>query len=300
MSAFAVYNPAANHGRVGREWTAIATALRAVFPDLAAMPSGGRGQTARLVRDALRDGHMEIIAVGGDGTINEAVNGFFEQGAHVAPDAVLSVVPAGRGGDIGHGLQNGLAAALRLGRARVRAVDLGHVSCLTPDGGAAARFFLGSASFGLTGDIARRLNRTRFLPSRTLQEMLARAAWRACPVRLLADDGQDEIDGITAVGVMKGGTFGGGLRAMPQIDAAEGTFDIAVLAGARRPRLGPLLQRLRAGEPVEEVRRFRSVRLTATPVMETARPVWVETDGEAIGILPASFQAVPRALRVRS
>jgi len=300
MSAFAVYNPTANHGRVGREWTAIATALKTVFPDLTAMPSGGRGQTARLVRDALRDGHMEIIAIGGDGTINEAVNGFFEHGTQVSPDAVLSVVPAGSGGDIGHGLQPGLAAALRLGRARVRPVDLGHVSCLTPEGGAAARFFLGSASFGLTGDIARRLNRTRFLPSRRVQEMLARAAWQACPVRLLADAGQDEIDGITAVGVTLGGMFGGGLRGAPQADAADGTFDIAVLAGARRSRLGRMLRQLRAAEPVEELRRLRSMRLTATPVVETEHAVWVETDGEAVGILPASFQIVPRVLRLRS
>jgi len=299
MSTFAVFNPTANNGRVGREWTAIATALRTVFPGLTAMPSGGRGQTARLVRDALRDGHREIVAVGGDGTINEAVNGFFEHGTQIAPDAVLSVVPAGRGGDIGHGLQNGLAAALRLGRAPVRPADLGHVSCLTPGGGAAARFFLGSASFGLTADIARRLNRTRFLPSRSLQEMLARAAWRACPVRLLADGGQDEIDGITAVGVTRDGVFGGGLRIARETDAADGAFDIAVLAGARWPRPGRLLRQLRAGEHVEELRRLRSTRLTATPVVETGHAVWVETDGEAIGILPASFQTVPRALRLR-
>jgi diacylglycerol kinase family enzyme len=117
VTAFAVYNPTANHGRTGRAWPTIAAALKTVFPGLVAVPSGGRGQTARLVRDALRDGQMEIVAVGGDGTINEAVNGFFEHGAQVAPDAVLSIVPAGSHGDIGFGLQTAVAAALRLRRA---------------------------------------------------------------------------------------------------------------------------------------------------------------------------------------
>ncbi len=299
MSAFAVFNPAANHGRVGCDWTALFAALQTIFPGLVATPSGGRGQTARLVRDALREGHLEIVAVGGDGTVNEAVNGFFEQGAQLAPDAVLSIVPAGAQGDIGFGLQTGVAAALRLARARVHTVDLGHVSCVAPGGGAASRFFLGSASFGLTGDTARRLNRSRFLPSHAVQEMLARAAWQACRVRLMADGGFDEIDGITAVGVANGQRFGGGLLASAAADNTDGAFDIAVLAGARRARTGQVLQQLRDGGAVAQLRRLRSARLTAAPIKETSRPVWVETDGEALGLLPASFESVPRALRLR-
>jgi diacylglycerol kinase family enzyme len=298
VSAFAVFNPTADHGRVGRNWGAFLAALKTVFPDIVAMPSGGRGLTARLVRDALRDGHREIITVGGDGTANEAVNGFFEHGMQVSPDAVLSLVPAGAQGDIGFGLQTGVAAALRLGPAWVRAVDVGHVSCVAPDGGAATRFFLGSASFGLTADIARRLNRTRFLPSRPLQEMLARAAWRPCRVRLMAD-GHDEIDGITAVGVSNGRRFGGGLAAGAQADNADGLFDIAVLAGARRARTGQMLQQLRDGAAVEELRLLRSTRLTAAPIRETGHRVWVETDGEAVGLLPANFVIAPRVLRLR-
>jgi diacylglycerol kinase family enzyme len=251
------------------------------------------------VRDALRDGHMEIVAVGGDGTANEAVNGFFEHGAHVSPDAVLSIVPHGALGDIGFGLETGVAAALRLARAPVRTVDLGHVACVAPDGGAAARFFLNSASFGLTADIARRLNRTRFLPSRTMQEKLARFAWRASRVRLMADGGHDEIDGITAVGVTNGARFGGGLLGAAQVDNADGLFDIAILAGAGRAQTGQMLQQLRDGVPVEGLRLSRSTRLTAAPIKETSRPVWVETDGEAVGLLPASFEIAPRALRLR-
>lgn len=299
MKAFAVFNPAANHGRLKHEWPAIAAALKTIFPKLLAMPSGGRGQTARLVRDALRDGYMEIVAVGGDGTINEAVNGFFEMGAPVFPDAVLSVVPAG-GGDIGRGMAGGVAAALRLARAHVRPVDLGHVACLTPEGGAATRFFLGAASLGLTGDIARRLNRSRFMPVREAQHYLALAAWRACRVRLMADGGHDEIDGISAVAVMNGTFFGGGLKAASGADPADGAFDIAVLPGGPRRRIRRMFQDLRRGRAVEAVRRLRATHLTAAPTLDTSRPVWVETDGEAAGVLPASFEMAPQALRLRS
>jgi diacylglycerol kinase family enzyme len=116
----------------------------------------------------------------------------------------------------------------------------------------------------------------------------------------MADGGQDEIDGITAAAVMNGAHFGGGLKAAPAADAGDGVFDIAVVAGAPGSRLRPLLKRLRDGQAVEELRVLRSSHLTATPVMETSRPVWVETDGEAIGVLPASFQIAPRVLRLRA
>jgi diacylglycerol kinase family enzyme len=133
-----------------------------------------------------------------------------------------------------------------------------------------------------------------------VQEVLARAAWRACRVRLMADGGHDEIDGISAVGVTNGTHFGGGLLATPQADAADGMFDIAVLPGAGRARTGRMLKQLQGGMAVEELRLLRSSRLTAAPIKETSRPVWVETDGEAVGLLPASFEIAPRVLRLRA
>ena len=80
---------------------------------------------------------------------------------------------------------------------------------------------------------------------------------------------------------------------------APATFDIAVLAGARRARTGQMLQQLRDGAAVEELRLLRSTRLTAAPIRETGHRVWVETDGEAVGLLPANFVIAPRVLRLR-
>ena len=173
MRAFIVYNPTADNGHTGRDWPALAAALNTVFPRFAGTPSAGRGQTARLVRDALREGHPEIVVVGGDGTINEAVNGFFEHGAPISPDAVLNIVPTGTRGDIAHGRPTGVAAALGLRQAHVRPRDLGHVSCLTPEGLAVTRFFLNAASFGLTGT-ARRPHPREFRPRKAETPCCAR------------------------------------------------------------------------------------------------------------------------------
>ena len=88
MTAFVVFNPNSAGGRTDATG-GIEEALEKVFPDVPFVTTGP-AQAAHMVRDALRDGHLEIVAVGGDGTINEALNGFFESGAPVAPDAVFS------------------------------------------------------------------------------------------------------------------------------------------------------------------------------------------------------------------
>ena len=304
MKAFVVHNPAADNGRTGRDWPALAAALQTVFPGFEGMASPARGQTARLVRDALRDGHGEIVVVGGDGTVNEAVNGFFEHGAPLSPDAVLNIVQTGAHNDIGQGRPTGVAAVLALRNAHVRRRDLGHVSCLTPEGMAVTRFFLNAATFGITGDSARRLNRARisaFLgvgAAREVSELMALAAWCTTRVRLMADNGFDEIDGISAVAVLNGTSFGGGLMVTPDAEPNDGRFDIAILPGDRKRRIRQMFQRLQRGEKVP-LRRRRSTRLTAAPTVETHHPVMVETDGEAVGMLPASFEVVPGAIRIR-
>ena len=85
MSAFVVVNPRSANGRTGREWSAIETALGRAYPHMSVAFTRARREATLLVRNALREGHHEIIAIGGDGTINEAVNGFFDANGPVAP-----------------------------------------------------------------------------------------------------------------------------------------------------------------------------------------------------------------------
>ncbi len=85
MSAFVVVNPRSGNGRTGREWKAIEPALADAFPRMSVAFTHARRDATMLVRNALREGHHEIIAVGGDGTINEAVNGFFDASGAISP-----------------------------------------------------------------------------------------------------------------------------------------------------------------------------------------------------------------------
>jgi diacylglycerol kinase (ATP) len=276
MTAFVVFNPNAAGGRTGRDWQQIEEALERVFPLMSFFVTTGPFQAAHMVRDALRDGHMEIIAVGGDGTINEALNGFFERGAPLAPDATFSFVHSGhdsalcRRFGIAPGWQAGVA---HLARARIHKTTLGRVACISGSGEPVTRYFLGGASLGLSASTARALGRARiaklFGPGFALRlhRLLVQLRWRPTRVRLMAA-GHDEIAGFVSV----------------SLTPTAGQFDIKLLDGRNR---------------ADDARALRTARLTAAPTVDTRGAVDVETDGESAGILPASFEICLSALNLR-
>jgi YegS/Rv2252/BmrU family lipid kinase len=310
MTAFVVVNPTSGNGSTGRDWPKIRAALEGVFPLMTVTESHGRGETARLVRAALKDGHLDIIAVGGDGTINEAVNGFFENGAAVSPDAVFGFVSSGSGSDFRRtfGIAGGYEAAIaRLKLSRIRRLDVGRVACVSAKGEPVSRYFVNVASFGFSGRLVSRINRARFAKlfgdgfARSFHALTALIGWRPQRVRLIADAGYDEIAGIANVAVANGRWFGGGLRVAPNAEPSDGLFDIVVMGGAPRRHILQSLNKIRSGAHLSDpgVRLVRASRLTAAPTVDTYGAVTVETDGESAGLLPATFEILAGAINLR-
>ena len=308
MTAFVIVNPRAANGQTGRDWPKIKSGLENLFPLMQVVQSHARGEIARLVRAALKEGHLDIIAVGGDGTINEAVNGFFENGALVSPDAVFGFVSPLGDFRRTFGIPPGYEAAIaKLKQARVHRLDVGHVACLSLGGEPVSRYFVNVASFGLSARVAARLNRARIARlfggafASAFHGAAAFMGWHSQRVRLFTDAGYDEIAGIANVAVANGRWFSGGLRVAPGAEPGDGQFDIVVMGGAPKRRIRSLLKDWRRGSPPPDtiMRRVRAAHLTAAPTVDTHGAVLVETDGEIVGHLPATFQVLPGALNIR-
>jgi diacylglycerol kinase family enzyme len=277
VTAFVVFNPNSSGGRTGRDWQQIEEALEKVFPLMSFFVTTAPAQAAHMVRDALRDGHLEIIAVGGDGTINEALNGFFDRGALISPDAVFSFVHSGHDSQLCRrfGIAPGWRAGVaHLGKAKIHKQAVSRVACLSQKGEPVTRFFLGGASFGLSAAAARAFGSARIARlfghdfAKWLHRFSARLRWHETRVRLMTG-GTDEIAGIASV------------RLCPE----NGQFDITVLDGTNRPK---------------NARNLRAARLTAAPTLDTRGAVDVETDGESAGVLPATFEIYPVAINLRA
>ncbi|MBS0472533.1 MAG: diacylglycerol kinase family lipid kinase [Proteobacteria bacterium] len=311
MTAFVVVNPRSGNGRTGREWRSIARDLESVYPHMEVAFTEARGDATALARNALIDGHQEIVAVGGDGTINEAVNGMFDEEGAINPDAVFAFVTSGTGGDFrkSFGVEAGPAAAVaRLKTAHVRPVDIGRVSCLTEAGGTAVRHFINISSFGLPGVIVASVNRARIAKlfggsfAFAFHSAVAMLRYRPTPLRIKVDDALDEIANVGTLAVANGRFFGGGMMIAPGAVVDDGLFEVVIMGGAPKGQSVAKMKLIYTGEHVNEpnVRVLRGQRIVAAPVAETGgRMVYIEADGEVAGVLPATFEILPKALNLR-
>jgi YegS/Rv2252/BmrU family lipid kinase len=293
-----IVNPHSQGGRLGERWPEVADVVARVFPFDEAI-TRGPGDATILARAALRGGAERVVAIGGDGTINEVVNGFFdESGQPVAPEASFAVLPYGTGGDFRRtlGLPRGLAeAASAIAHGVRRRIDVGRLTFVAHDGAPAHRMFANIASFGVSGVVDRLVNASGKRLGGRLAFMLAtaRATWSYRNQRVqLTLDGEHRVEAtINTVAVANGRYFGGGMMVAPNAELDDGMFDVIALGDFG---LGDLL---RSGRRI-----YRGTHLTMDKVTaRRARVVEAEgidpnalieldVDGEALGRLPARFE----------
>ncbi len=312
MSVFAVVNPRSGGGRTRRDWKKIESALRAGYPVLNVAFTTRRGEATELVRAALREGHGEIVAVGGDGTINEAINGFFDiHGNMISPDAIFAFVTSGTGGDFrkSFGVAPGHEAGIaRLMQSKVRRIDVGRLNCVSRTGQPVMRHFVNIGSFGMSGAIVDSVNRARIAKlfggkfAFAFHSLLDMMFYRNRPVRIRVDGEFDAILTISTAAVANGQYFGAGMRVAPHAKTDDGLFDVIIMGGTAKSRAVADLKLIYTGEHLNNpaVTALRGSKVVAVSVAETrGRPVLIEVDGESAGRLPATFEILPRALNLR-
>jgi len=307
-----IVNPASAGGATGEAWPGVASDLRRHFGPFACAFTG-RGGDARLTaeREAAA-GRQFIIACGGDGTINEVADGILRSGA----DAELGLLPSGTGGDFRRTLEipeRAAAAGRALREGRARRVDAGRVVYAGESGGEETRHFVNVASFGMGVEVIGRVKRdgregvaaaaSRALGGRAafaVAALRSAFAYEQPLVRIRLDGGPEFRLKITNFCVANARFFGGGMKIAPEAVLDDGLFDVVavgdmtgaqILANSYRVYLGTHLG-------LRQVRHARARCVEARADVDAE--VGIEIDGEAAGRLPATFEILPRALRVRA
>jgi YegS/Rv2252/BmrU family lipid kinase len=262
-----------------------------------------------LARAAALDGRTLVVAFGGDGTVPEVVAGLLEarEVQDHAPATELAIVPRGTGGDLRRTLElpHDIVEAARHARDRAaRTIDLGRATFTTADGTSETRPFVNVASFGFSSAVAARANESS-------KSFGPKVAFLGAVVRTLAGyqntEVSLEIDGApplrrkVMLGALGNGRFfGGGMQICPDAKLDSGALSFVTVGDFSPAYTLTHIHRLFAGThlslPDVHASVVRAVRVT--PVDPQAR-VPVELDGETPGYLPATFEIVPAALRVR-
>jgi diacylglycerol kinase (ATP) len=273
-----------------------------MFGDFELRFTEARGHATELVREALGAGTQRIIAGGGDGTVNEVVNGFFDQnGKALAPEAVLGLLPGGTGGDLRKtlGLHDEESAMNALAGGNTLACDVGLLTYRDDQGQTRRRHFINIASFGFSGSVDRFVGNFSALPG---QWAYLAATARAMmdftnpTVTLTVDDHFEAQAPITTVAVANGKYFGAGMMVAPEAQVDDGLFDVTVLGAMTRLELLGLARTIYDGKHLDE---GKVLALQGRVVEATSdEEVPLDVDGEALGWLPARFEVTPKALQV--
>ena len=298
-----IVNPASDGGRTARAWPEIAARARAHGLDVEPRVTEAPGHAAELTRAALREGVELIVTVGGDGTVSETVNGFFDGGEPVETAAELAVVMRGSGCDFARTFRipKRTDAALDIAaKGATRTVDLGRVTYTAHTGGEETRLFCNISSAGLTGEVAERVNRS----GKPLGATVA-FAWGAIATffghrnsrfRVRIDEREiDQVSNNVIVGNCR--YFAGGMKILPMAEPDDGMLEVLVWGDVGKLDLAMNLHRLYRGTHVNHPKGdfSRAVRV----VVEPEAPLPIEADGEQPGVTPATFEVVPAAIRLR-
>ena len=257
------------------------------------------GHASEAARQALRDGERFLVAVGGDGTVHEVVNGMIEDGKPLAPDAVLGVVAAGSGCDLirSFGLPSDAEqAAAHLAGDQVHPIDVGTVTCADGE----TRCFVNIAEVGLGAAVVARaagLRAGRLLGGARYAAAfwLALPGFRPAPVRLDADTYSYAWRAFNVV-VANCRFYGGGMQISPNSDPCDRLLDILVMTGPKSDSFATLPKVYKGAHlPHRNIAELRAAQLS----VEADPEFPVEADGELLGTTPASFGIIPGAIRLK-
>jgi YegS/Rv2252/BmrU family lipid kinase len=306
-STVIVVNPLSAGGKTERRWPQLREIIHEAYGPFEERFTKGPGDGTRLARAALKEGADLVVALGGDGTINEVVNGFFVEGSDdpVRAESAFGVLPSGSGGDFVKTL--GTAKDLRAAAAQLkgnpRKLDVGRLTFIAHDGSEQRRHFINITSFGISGLVDQYVNKSSKPLGGTvafaMASVRAGAVYKNADVRITLD-GRPPKDGkIYTVAVANGRYFGGGMKVAPEARLDDGLFDVVTLGDFG---FSDLLFRgldIYSGKHVTnpKVTVHRARRVEATPA--NGAEVLLDVDGEQPGRLPASFELLPAALNVR-
>jgi diacylglycerol kinase (ATP) len=285
---------------VGRNWPRIRDFLQAEGARFDAVLTEQPGHATQLARQALDDGYRTIVAVGGDGTVNEVINGLVVEGT-VDPEVALGIIPWGTGADFSRtaGIpRHYMEAGRKLLHGETRPVDLGRIVCLR-EGRKVERYFINAAGLGFDSEVAELANRFPKVLGGTITYLTCLftglVTYRNKNVEL-SFDGHHVRGRINSVMVCNGRYLGGGMFIAPGAAFDDGLFYVVILGNLSKLEVVVNLPRVYKGTHLThpKVSHFPAREVH----VEARERMFLQAEGELIGEAPATFRIIPRALKV--
>lgn len=296
-----ICNSRSGRGGVGRALPDVRAHLEERELDYEVRYTEGPGHATELAREALGQGLRFLVAVGGDGTIHEVVNGMLEDDRPVSGDAVLGVVAAGTGSDFvktfGIPATMPAHAVAHLDGPNSFPIDIGKIT-YRENGSETTRYFANIAEVGLGAAAVAKAQR---LPRWLGPMMYFVAFWLAVRTHRTARVTVDLVDRtyegrMNNLVVANGQFFGGGMKVAPKAVPTDGLLDVQI-EHARKKDAIALMPKVYKGQHVPHPDILEAKRARVS--IETDTPMPIEADGEVLGHTPAVFEVLRDVVQLK-
>jgi len=299
-----IVNPNAGSGKCLRDWPRIENLFNTYGISYTKVFTDRRFHAILISRNFIEQGYRNIIVVGGDGTINEVINGIFVQKKYKTDEITLGMIPVGTGNDWGRmfGISNNYEEAIRIiQRSNTFLQDAGKV-LFHKNNNIQRRYFINIAGMGFDALVVKKTNRLKDKgkgnPALYLYNIFTSLFnFKACRATI-------EVDGVAkardifslSLGICR--YNGGGMMQLPNALPDDGLFDLTVIKKIGRFDVIRNIKRLYDGSivnhPKVETYQGKNIRISSPT------DIFLETDGESLGHTPMEFEIIPKSIKIIS
>lgn len=297
-----VVNPNAGKRKGRKDWKQIASLLEENEVDHFAVFTEMPRHAIEITRRGIADGYRKIAAVGGDGTMNEVVNGVFLQEMVPSSEITLGIITVGTGNDWGRmfGIPTDYEGAIRLLKRNETCVSDAGVVEYSHAEGKGKRYFINIAGLGFDAVVVRRTNKQKE-KGRTgkaiyFYNLIRSLLFYSHTHTDVVIDGRLVTNQTFTISLGIGKYSGGGMKQTPNAIYDDGLFDITIIKRMRKGEIIRSLKKLYDGTILEHPRieghTGKNIIINSTP------PIHLEADGESLGYSPIEFNIIPSAVNV--
>ena len=301
-----IVNPISGGGKTAREIERITGMLDSALGASYSLSMTNRpGYAESLTKKAIREGARLVIGVGGDGTMQEIVNGFMQLKDTEDCECELGIISSGTGQGLAQSLD--LPASLKgqldmIGDTDCREIDIGKVRFCDASARTVERYFVNECQIGIGGEVVRRMSpRMKMLGGRLAFGVTAFVKALSYPGRLMTlviDDSHAIARRLIGVAVANGAYTGGGMFIAPGAAVNDGLLDVLLIENQSCLRRLWNFPRIYTGNHIRS-KEFSYFRCRKIEVNCNDR-VPLEADGESLGFLPCTINVIPQAIRIKS
>ncbi len=294
-----IVNPVAGAYSTRRKWRIISKLLKRIGLSFDFEYTEGVGHAIELARVAASDGYQCLVAVGGDGTVNEVANGILH--STNASRTALGVVSTGTGSDFVRSAgipRDYTTACSTLTSSRRLSIDVGVVE-YQREGKTLQRFFVNAAGVGFDAAVVEKTERLPKFFGGTVPYVagLLRTLFSYKNKPVVLNIGDEVVSGrVLNVVVANGGYLGGGMHIVPGAELCDSLLDVAIIGDMGKFEILKELPKVYKGTHVNHPK-FKMKKATHVTI-ESPEPMLVHADGELLGECPASFRVMPSALSI--